>query len=114
MDHVAGLLHMLLVEKREERIWFNMICLKLYQFEMIAWWCLSVVESILECVLEYAMTSTLLEKHIKKVIVSRNSRQAHLLEVALTKIPGGHETLSVVCHVGLHVDISSVKSSLGL
>ena len=32
----------------------------------------------------------------------------------LTKIMGAHETLPIVRHVGLHVDFSSVKSSLGL
>ena len=47
-------------------------------------------------------------------MVSRNLRQAHLLEVGLTKIPRGHETLSIVRHVGVHVDFSSMKSSLGL
>ena len=36
-------------------------------------------------------------------MVSRNLSQAHLLEVSLTKIPGDHETLSKICHVGLHV-----------
>ena len=33
-----------------------------------------------------------------------NVRQAHLLEVGLTKIPGYHETLFIVCHVGLHIN----------
>ena len=33
-------------------------------------------------------------------MVSRNLCQAHLLEVGVTKIPGDHETLSMVCHVG--------------
>ena len=32
-----------------------MICLKLYEFEIITWWCLHVLESIMEYVLEYAM-----------------------------------------------------------
>ena len=51
-------------------------------------------------------------------MVSRNLRQAHLLEVGLMKIPGDRETLSIIrhvrLHVGLHVDFSSMKSSLGL
>ena len=48
-------------------------------------------------------------------MVSRNLRQAHLLEVGLMKIPGDHEILSIVCHVlGVRVDFSSMKSSLGL
>ena len=41
-------------------------------------------------------------------------RQVHLLEVGLTKIPGDHETLSIVRHVWFHVDFSSMKSYLGL
>ena len=40
-------------------------------------------------------------------MVYQNLHQAHLLEV-------GHETLSIVRHVGLHVDFLSMKSSLGL
>ena len=51
---------------------------------------------------------------INKITVSQNLRQVHLLEASLTKIPGDHETLSIVRHVGLHVDFSSMKSSLGL
>ena len=47
-------------------------------------------------------------------MVSQDLHQAHLLEVGLMKIPGDHETLSVVRHVGLHVDFSSKESSLGL
>ena len=47
-------------------------------------------------------------------MVSQNLRQAHLLEVGLTKIPGDHETLSIVRHVGLHVDFSSMKFFLVL
>ena len=47
-------------------------------------------------------------------MVSWNVRQAHLSEVGLMRIPGDHETLSIVHHVGLHLDFSSMKSSLGL
>ena len=47
-------------------------------------------------------------------MVSQNLRQAHLLEVGLTKIPRDHETLSIVRHIRLRVDISSMKSCLGL
>ena len=47
-------------------------------------------------------------------MVSRNLRQTHLLKVGMTKIPGDQETLSIVHHVGLYVDFSSIKSSLGL
>jgi hypothetical protein len=52
--------------------------------------------------------------NIKKITVFRNLRHAHLLEVGMMKIPGDHETLSILRHVGLHVDFSSMKSSLGL
>ena len=51
-----------------------------------------------------------LKESIKKIMVSRNLRQAHLLEVGLTKIPGDHETLSIV----RHVDFSFMKSFLGI
>ena len=117
MDHVAGPLHILLAEK-EGRISFDIICFKLYQFERITWWCLFVLESILEYVLESALQSilksTMLEKIFKKVMVSRKLLQTHLLEVGRTKILGDHETLSIVRHVGLHVDFPSMKSSLGM
>ena len=56
----------------------------------------------------------LVGKNIKKVMVSRNLRQAHLLEVGLTQIPVDHAPLSIVRHVGLHVDFSSTNFSLGL
>ena len=41
MDCVVGPLHILLAEK-EGRIQFNIRCLKLYHFERITWWCLSL------------------------------------------------------------------------
>ena len=47
-------------------------------------------------------------------MVFHNLRQAQLQEVGLTKIPGHHKTLYIVRHVGLHVDFSSMKSSLDL
>ena len=47
-------------------------------------------------------------------MVSRNLRQAHLLEVGLTQITVDHAPLSITCHVGLHVDFSSMNFSLGL
>jgi hypothetical protein len=61
MDHVAGPLQMLLAEK-EGRIWFDIICLKLYKYERTTWWCLS----ILEFVMEPALQSVMLEKNIFK------------------------------------------------
>ena len=60
------------------------------------------------------MKCVTLKKIIKTITGLRNLCQAHLLETGLTKIPGYHETLSIVRHVGLHVDFSSMKSSLGL
>ena len=64
MDHVAGPLHTLLAEK-EGRIWFNIICLKLYQFKRSMWWCLSVLESILKSIMKSALKSVLLKKKKK-------------------------------------------------
>jgi hypothetical protein len=51
MDHFVGQLHILLVEK-EERIRFNIVCLI---FKIISWWCLSVLESIMECTMEICL-----------------------------------------------------------
>jgi hypothetical protein len=53
-------------------------------------------------------------RNIKKVMVSRNLRQTHLLEVGLTQVPVDHAPLSIVRHVGLHVDFSSTNFFLGL
>ena len=53
-------------------------------------------------------------KNIKNVMVSRNLRQAHVLEVGLTQIPVDHAPLSTTSHVGLHVDFLSTNFSLGL
>jgi hypothetical protein len=47
-------------------------------------------------------------------MVCRNFRQTHLLEVGLTKIPVDHAPLSLVRHVGLHVDFSSKNFFWGL
>ena len=80
MDHVAGPLHILFAEK-EGRIWFNIVCLKLYEFEKISWWCLYALESILEYVLESTLKSILEYVLLKKknnivIMVSQNLRQA--------------------------------------
>ena len=76
MDHVAWPLHILLAEK-EGRIWFNVICLKLYQFKRITWWCLFVLEFVLEFAPQYVM----LGKIFEKIMVPENFRHAHLQEV---------------------------------
>jgi hypothetical protein len=47
-------------------------------------------------------------------MVSRNFCQIHLLEVDLTQIPVDHAPLSIVHHVGLHVDFSSTNFYLDL
>ena len=64
MDYVAGPSHNLLAEKKG-RIWFYIICLTLYQFERTTWWCLYVLESIIEFFLESALKSFLLKKYLK-------------------------------------------------
>ena len=61
MDPVARPLHIFLAEK-EGRISFNIICLKLYQFERTTWWCLSILEFVLAAGLQFV----LLEKILKK------------------------------------------------
>jgi hypothetical protein len=70
-------------QKKEGRIWFNIVCFKFCQFERIIWWCLFVMESILGCVLKFALQYVRLEKISKKVMVSRNLRHVHLLEAGL-------------------------------
>ena len=108
IDHVAPL-HTLLA-KKEGRIWFNIMGLKLYQFKGIIWWCLWVLEYVMKSVMKFVM----LEKILKKFMVSRNFRQTHLLEVGLAQIPVDHAPLFVVRHVGLHVDFSSTNFFLDL
>jgi len=54
-------LHTLLAEK-EEGIWFNIICLKLYQFKRTTWWCLYVPKYVLN----FTLQSVILEKLLKK------------------------------------------------
>ena len=80
MDHVAGPLHILLAEK-EGRIWFNIICLKFYQFERITWSCLSIKEYSLQSLLKFVP----LEKISRKIMVSRNFRQTHLEDLETMK-----------------------------
>ena len=48
-------------------------------------------------------------KNTKKIMLSRNSRQTHLLEVGLTQIQVDRAPLSIVRHVGLHVDFSATN-----
>ena len=53
------------VGRKERRIWFNLICLKLHQFERNTWRCLSIMEFVVEFALQSVLKSTLLEKNIK-------------------------------------------------
>ena len=46
-------------------------------------------------------------------MISRNLRQAHLLEIR-DENSGDHGTLSIARHVGLHLDFSSMKFSMGI
>jgi hypothetical protein len=64
--------------------------------------------------LQYVLKFVMLEKNIEKNMVSRNFRQTHLLEVGLKQIPVDHAPLSIVRHVGLHVDFSSTNFLGGL
>ena len=67
MDHVARPLHILLVEKKG-RIWFNIICLKFYQFERTTWWCLFVLKSILDSIMEYSLPSVVTYFMLGKIL----------------------------------------------
>jgi hypothetical protein len=42
-------------------------------------------------------------------MVSHNFHQTHLLKVGLAQIPVDHAPLSIVRHVGLHMDFSSTN-----
>jgi hypothetical protein len=66
MDHVARPLHILLAEK-EGRNWFNIKCLKLYQFEIITWWCLSILECILKFILHCVLKFVPLKKKTRSL-----------------------------------------------
>jgi hypothetical protein len=68
MDHVAGPLHILMVGK-EGRIWFNIICFKLYQFESNNWWPFSILKYVMEFALQSNLKCVLLENIKKKVLI---------------------------------------------
>ena len=48
--------------KKEGRILFNILCLRVYQFKRITWWRLSVLESVLKYALQYVMLEIILKK----------------------------------------------------
>ena len=53
-------------------------------------------------------------KNIKKSHGLLEFASAHLEEVGLAQIPVDHAPLSTTCHIGLHVDFSSMNFLLGL
>ena len=52
-------------------------------------------------------------KAIPTTMVCSNLCKIYLLEVRLKHILTNHETLIIVCHVGIHANFSSVTISLG-
>ena len=74
----------ILLAKKEERIWFNIICLKIYPFERITWWCLYVLESIMGYVLEFALKFVL-----KPVMLKNIKKKCGLLKFASGPPLGG-------------------------
>ena len=117
MDHVAGPLHILLAGK-EGRIWFNMICLKLYQFERTTWWCLFVLEFILESILKFILEIALISV-LKFVLLGKMFKKSWSPKICIrsTSWRWAHKismrALNLI-HVRLHVDFSCTKSSFGL
>ena len=55
-----------------------------------------------------------LSKVLDSNMVCWNLCHAYLLEVGLMQILVEHETLSIICHVGIHVDFSSMVITLAL
>ena len=51
---------------------------------------------------------------LEKELLKKSWSPEIYVKVGMTKIKGDQETLSIVRHVGLHVDCSSMKSPLGL
>ena len=68
----------------------------------------------MESILKFVLQSNMLVNIIKKFVVCRILHQTYFLEVGLMQIPRDHETLSIVHHVRLGVDFSSMKSFMGL
>ena len=92
--------------KGQDLAQYNIISLKLYQFKSITWWCLSI--------LEFGMWFVLLERYKKKSWSPGICVKPTSWRWAWQKfIQGDHETLSIVRHVGLHVDFSSHEVLFG-
>ena len=51
------------VAGKEGRIWFDMICLKLYQLERTTRWCLSLLDYVLEYAMKYVLLKNILKKY---------------------------------------------------
>ena len=47
-------------------------------------------------------------KALESDMVLRNLHEAYLLEVGLTHFMANHETISIVCHLEIHMDFSSI------
>ena len=91
MDHVAGPLHILLAEKREDLVLYNMSqTLPIWENYLVVFVCIGICFG---STLKYVM----MKKYLKKY------HGLPKLAPCLTMIPGDSETLSTVCHVWLHV-----------
>jgi hypothetical protein len=88
-----------LLAQKEGRIWFNIIYLKLYEFERISF------DGVCMSRIGFGICHAIC---LEISLVGINILKTHglLLKVGLLKIPEDHETLSKVRHVGLHVDFS--------
>ena len=75
-----------IVGRRRGKDLVNLRCLKLYQFQNTTWWCLSVLEPNIYSDICYEICPEIchVEKIFKKIMVSRNTHQAHLSEIGLT------------------------------
>ena len=101
-------------KRGEDLVWCNMSqTLSSWENHLVVFVCLGTYLGICSgiCLEIYPA-----KKNIKKVMVSQNLRQTHLLEVDLTKTPRDHKTLiSIVRHVAKTPwNFSSMKSSLDL
>ena len=111
MDHVAGPLHILLVRRKEDLVQYNMSqTLFIWENYLVVFVCLGIYLGIY---LAICHEICLDGNFFKKFTISRIFHQTHHLEVGLTKSLGDHETLSIVRHVGLPVNFSSMKSFVG-
>jgi hypothetical protein len=76
------------VGRKEGRIWFNKICLKLYQFDIINWWCLSVLKSTLESLLDFSLQSVLKSNLLENILKKNHGLPKF---VSSPSLGGGHD-----------------------